>query len=98
MTSFMIARFALVAAAGALLIVGIAGALRAEWWGILATIGAVLILWGVALTASKDSAPARSTSRGRQVVAATTAEMRASRSAPSSAGPGRALRSSTALK
>jgi hypothetical protein len=61
MTSLMIARLALVAAAGALLIVGIAGILRAEWWGVLESVGAVVMLSGMALTASGAFSPGRPT-------------------------------------
>ena len=63
MVAFMIARFALVATAAILLIAGMAGSLRAEWWGIAEICGAILVLWGVARPASGVRAPVRRTSR-----------------------------------
>ena len=98
MTSSLVLRLSLVAVAAFLLIAGLVDAVRGEGRGILDIAGAGLILAGVVLEASGSIRLGRAARRRRQVVAATTAEMRASRSAPSSDGPGSALRSRTALK
>ncbi len=94
----LVGRLASVAIGSALLIVGLAEIVGGRWWGFLAIVGAAGVLLGVALEASGIVRVPRRGDRRSQVVAATTAEMSASRSVPSSAGPGSALRSRTALK
>lgn len=88
----------MVAVGSALLIVGLAETAHGRGWGFLALVGAAGILLCVTLEASGIIRVPRAAVRRRQVVAATTAEINASRSVPSSVGPGSALRSRTALK